>query len=86
MPNRRTALIAALVFVLALLAMAAYAVYEMRERPIEGAGWDTSSEGTPIGGAFELTDHTGKRVTQAESGLSKREWNDFQKRFELGES
>ena len=66
MPNRRTALIAALVFVLALLAMAAYAVYEMRERPIEGAGWDTSSEGAPIGGAFELTDHTGKRVTQAD--------------------
>jgi protein SCO1/2 len=66
MPNRRTALIAALVFVLALLAMAAYAVYEMRERPIEGAGWDTSSEGAPIGGAFELTDHAGKRVTQAD--------------------
>lgn len=66
MLNRRTAIVAAFVFVLALLAMAAYAVNEMRQRPIEGAGWDTSSEGAPIGGAFELTDHTGKRVTQAD--------------------
>jgi len=66
MLNRRTALVAALVFVLALLGMAAYAVKELRERPIEGAGWDTSSEGAPIGGAFELTDHTGTRVTQAD--------------------
>ena len=66
MPNRRTALIAALVFTLALLGIAAYAVYELRERPIDGAGWDASSEGAPIGGAFELTDHTGQRVTQAD--------------------
>jgi protein SCO1/2 len=66
MLNRRTAIVAAFIFVLALLAMAAYAVNELRQRPIEGAGWDASSEGAPIGGAFELTDHTGKRVTQAD--------------------
>ena len=66
MLNRRTAIVAALIFVLALLAMAAYAVNELRQRPIDGAGWDTSSEGAPIGGAFELTDHTGRRVTQAD--------------------
>lgn len=66
MPHRRTALIAALVFVLALLGIAAYAVNELRQRPDDGAGWDASSEGAPIGGAFELTDHTGKRVTQAD--------------------
>ncbi len=67
MPSRRTAIVAVLVFALAALGIAAYAIIELRNRPMAGAGWEAASDdAVPIGGAFELTDHTGRRVTRTD--------------------
>jgi protein SCO1/2 len=67
MPNRRLSIVVALIFTLAALGLAAYGVTELRDRPMAGAGWEAASDdAVPIGGPFVLTDHTGKRVSEAD--------------------
>jgi protein SCO1/2 len=65
MPSRFAAIVAALVFLLAGLGIAAYVVIELRDRPVAGSD-DGSLVAAPIGGPFALTDHTGRRVTEAD--------------------
>jgi protein SCO1/2 len=65
MPPRRTVIIAALVFTLAVLGLAAYVVVQDRDRTATSGG-DGSLAGAAIGGPFALTDHTGARVTEAD--------------------
>ena len=64
MPSRRTAIIAALLLILAGLALAAYVVLQHRQQLIATA--ESVTEIASIGGPFTLTDHTGRRVTDAD--------------------
>ena len=66
MPSRFAVIVAALVFALAALGIAAYVVIELRERPVATSGGEGSLTAAPIGGPFALTDHTGRRVTEAD--------------------
>jgi protein SCO1/2 len=64
MPSRFAAIIAACVFALAALGIAAYVTIELRDRPAESG--DGSLLPATLGGPFSLTDHTGSAVTEAD--------------------
>lgn len=66
MPSRFAIIVAALVFALAALGIAAYVVIELRDRAVATGGGEGSLTAVPIGGPFALTDHTGRRVTEAD--------------------
>ncbi|MEX2200546.1 MAG: SCO family protein [Dongiaceae bacterium] len=66
MPSRLAIIIAACVFLLAALGVAAYVVIELRDRPAASGGGDGSLLPATLGGPFSLTDHTGRTVTEAD--------------------
>jgi protein SCO1 len=65
MPSRYAIIIAACVFLLAALGVAAYVVIDLRDRPAASGG-DGSLLPATLGGPFALTDHNGNRVTEAD--------------------
>ncbi|MEX0810039.1 MAG: SCO family protein [Dongiaceae bacterium] len=65
MPSRFAVIMAACLFALAALGIAAYVTIELRDRPVAGDG-DGSLLPATLGGPFALTDHTGRRVTEAD--------------------